>query len=217
MNIYKLVSKVMRSIAMQQSLEKDENEIWVSEISTCLRRAYFNRIEPSELPPELALLAAMGRGVHDIVERAFELECGLLSFFEEDRTDCLCFRERTYSYKIEKNNNVIHIVGKPDLVCIVNNRRVLLEIKLSNDNACREDWLRQVRYYAFLTEADEAYLLVIKRDNGLYELKKVTIGGRIREEIEARALAFYKALKEKKPPRKERGPWCRYCPYKWKC
>ena len=203
-----MIELITRALQRLVELRRESrcNEIWVSEIASCLRKSYYERVNPQPVAPEVALLAEMSKGVHKAIESAIELECSEIG--------CSCESEKKY---FEQIGDGIYVVARPDLVCRIHNSTVIIEIKMAEKQNNRPDWIRQIRYYAALLNANEAYLLIISR-NGKYELRKVTLGDhdRIWRELKARALLLYKALRDKKPPRRERG-LCQWCVYKFLC
>ena len=126
-------------LAKEYSDVEEENKIYVTELAGCLRKAYYDRVSPPMPVPELALLAVAGHGVHMWLETKICQVCKKME-------GCECFMESGVFSSIYSEYGVIVVAGFIDVLCKLNGKSIVIEIKTSNNTDVRKDWVRQVRY-----------------------------------------------------------------------
>lgn len=180
---------------------RDSRTFWVSELTWCLRKAYLDRTSPRNVGFGVQIVREMGTAVHRLVaavlkSRGFEAEVPVARVVASTAL----------------------VKGRVDAIIFEDNGIAVLEVKTSDDTNIREDFARQARFYAAILGVSTAYVLVVNRGDGSYAIHRLSV--EVEEafkELEERVVKLKKALDEGKEPEPERGPWCKWCPYRSEC
>jgi len=187
----KLIEKTSR-------VHYDTNIIHVSEVSGCLRLAYYNRKSLKTTLDIKNIIMAIGNGIH------FQLQ------------DLLREEGWISELKVEWNLGKFKLIGHVDLYNPKEN--MVLEIKTTNKVPEKSylPHLRQLNAYLVMSRARKGYLIYIGKDGKVrvYDLKP---DKRLWKETVKRAFYLWHSLKENKPPKPEFSPLCNLCEFKWKC
>jgi len=97
----------------------------------------------------------------------------------------------------------------------------VLEFKTTNDLPSQpyESHVRQLGAYMILLNAGRGYLIYISRRDGKYRIFSISreeARGALKEVVE-RAKILHKHLVERRPPPREKGPWCNSCEFRGVC
>lgn len=192
---YKLLERYHHEL--ERKVE-DYNTIHVSEAVTCLRRAWYYRMDFERAEGQITKML-MGHGIHWIIESALKRD----GWLTEVRV--------TYRYR------PIRLVGTID--AWHPERDEVLEIKTVERMPERPylgHW-RQANAYIVMSGARRGYILYVERGSGL--LGKFTMEGDQKEfeKLLVRALELRDALRDQRPPKPEKGPWCNGCPFRAQC
>ena len=181
-------------------VEYGDSRFSVTELSGCLRRAYYDRVVGAETGDREVLLMFYGFSVHAFIPRV--LGDGFV--YE---------RKIEYSFNT-KYNSVITVVGRvdafsPDLGVVVEFKTT---DKLPDKPVAAHE--RQLQYYLALMNAGTGVLVYWSRDRVRPFLVKRRQG--VLEELERRATRLWLSLRFNNPPRPEPEnayPYCTFCPY----
>jgi len=188
-----------------EEYDRPDNRISVTEISGCLRRAYYDRVSPLERGDKDYLQMFYGRSVHFFVQQA------ILSQFPDVKV------ENKVMYTFDKYGSDITVVGKIDILY----QDIPIELKTTDklpDSPIQAHELQLRFYLAILRTADivPGYGLLVYFNRDRVRVFSVREKERDRELMESRAGRLRIALEQGRPPRPEPDkayPYCSYCPY----
>jgi len=183
--------------------ERPRDTIWITEIAGCLRKAYYDRVEPAKFDGVQSVLIFFGEALHSRLEMVLNKLYGNI-FRSEVEVETF----------VDDRNTMFRISGKADLVA--EELDTVVEIKTCGEIP-REPLLphkRQLQYYLNLTGFNTGVLLYIARDSSMRTFI-VKRDPAYEEEMIQRAKALYYALKYRRPPKGEKIPiLCSSCPYR---
>ncbi len=189
---------IRQSLAVNQRVYYSSDVIHVSEVSECLRKAYYTRTAPLK-PNEAALIImSFGNGLHNQLQE-YLVSQGWKSEVE-----------------VSWNFKYFRLIGHIDLYNPTNN--TVLEIKTTNkipDNPY-PNHVMQLNSYQAMIKAEKGYLIYISR-NGQVEVFPHRFDKRLWKTTIKRAFNYYFSLRKNRAPKPEPSPLCTYCPFKWKC
>jgi len=179
------------------------NEISVSEASSpCLRRSYYKR---NSLIRDVnqEFIAMAGDTVHSILQEILREE-GWAT-------------EVDVRLEVEDSGGKILLRGRAD-AC---KDGKVLEIKSVGRLPDRphDSHKRQLGAYMALLGAERGYIIYISREDGrqrIFEVLREEARGALKEVVE-RAKTLYRYLRERRPPPREKGPWCGSCEFRMIC
>ena len=174
----------------------DSNIIHISEVSGCLRKAYFER---KTLKPALDVknvVATIGNGIHWQLQELLRNE-GWQSEVE-------------VQYDLKK----FKLMGHIDLM----KEKTIIELKTTSKapETPYKNHLRQVNAYLIMAKAKKAYLIYIGR-NGIIKVFNIKFDKKIWRETIKRAFHLWYCLQENRPPKPEFSGLCSFCEFKWRC
>ena len=175
-----------------------DSEIYVTEVSGCLRRSFFIRRQPIPLPENLYVVFEIGKGLHYIIQRFLPVEA--------------CFE-----VPCELDLGDFRLKGRADVVL----DDVILELK--SIARIREDWIPypnhilQLQAYLWMLDRPRGFIVYIEKSRGrIYPIE-------VEREASAWALIIQRArvlhhhLLNNEPPRPEPSSLCKICDYRRIC
>ena len=175
-----------------------DSEIYVTEVSGCLRRSFFIRRQPIPLPENLYVVFEIGKGLHYIIQRFLPVEA--------------CFE-----VPCEVDLGDFRLKGRADVVL----DDVILELK--SIARIREDWIPypnhvlQLQAYLWMLDRPRGFIVYIEKSRGrIYPIE-------VEREASAWALIIQRArvlhhhLLNNEPPRPEPSSLCKICDYRRIC
>jgi CRISPR/Cas system-associated exonuclease Cas4 (RecB family) len=189
----------LRSIGDGDYQEKP-NTYSLTSLLYCLRKAYYRKINPKPLTLQNAYPIYRGRLFDDKWS----------PLFRHNQVRC------TYRCKTVP----VTISGKYDFLTSTD-PPILTELKTTKNlhyiNTPSEEYIKQVRFYAYLNSLQHAQIIYI--DFGDAKVFPVEVGDTtvLLEEIERKATTLYYALKNCEPPPQEPSWLCNYCEYSDMC
>ena len=188
----------IRRVVERERRHYTPSRIHVSEVAGCLRRAYYDRVAPMPALDPSNVVMLLGSGLHEKLQ-------GILS------------RDGWVpEYRVSRNLGDFTLEGHIDLYHP--RERVALELKTVGkipDKPYRSHGIQANTYHS-LAGARRTYIVYIARD-GDVRVYPVRFSERLLQETIDRARILREAILEKRAPPRERGPWCKSCPYKWRC
>ncbi|BFI75441.1 Dna2/Cas4 domain-containing protein [Sulfurisphaera ohwakuensis] len=172
-------------------------EIWVSELSRCLRYSFLARRTPVRFNAETLMKMHIGAGLHMRLQKILAKH----GFEAEKRVE----RKTALGFKI---------VGRIDVYDP--SEEAVYELKYTHhlgaiDKVKLSNYLRQLHYYMEMTEAKLGYLIIVHADGQVTEYRRT----QRYTDLEARANAFGISVEENiLPPRKPKpDSECAECPF----
>ncbi len=187
-----------REIAEERKRLYEPDVLHVSEVTGCLRKAWFERRYARVEAHPRNIIYALGNGIHEalqkhLVKRGWqaEVECML------DLGD-------------------FKLTGHADL--FDPETGTLLELKTCSKlpEEPYRGHVMQANTYTYMLHASATYIVYIEK-RGRVRVFRVNWSPSLWQELLKRARRLRKAIIENRPPRPERGPLCEYCPYGWRC
>ncbi len=200
MDIREVIEKAVR---IEQS--KRENEIYISEISRCLRYSWYFRRRPIE-PSHYALLGA------DVHNRLLPV---IVEVLKQEGWEC-GYEVETPILSIE--NRLVR--GRADIMC-TSPKRVVIELKTTSNpsvfNKALLFYRRQLWYYMALFRATDGYLVLTDFQGKIIYTEHHTLDEKeyatyIREILD-RASTLISSI----PPVREVTPFCNICQFRNQC
>ncbi len=193
-----LVRDLLCSAYFETRFERgDPRTISVTEVTQCLRYSWFARREPKCIPQVVTLL--LGVEGHKL----FLSKLQSYGFITEKLV-----AERRDGVKLVGRCDAWH----PDL-------DVVVEFK-----TCRkvppepyDDHVFQARIYAELLRARNIFIVYVAREMP-YDVKVFSVSPKhVLDKAFERAKILSRCLEKAEIPPRDRGRWCRYCPYSFEC
>ncbi len=185
-------------LASNQRVYYSNDVIHVSEVSGCLRKAYYTRTTPLKPSEALTIIMSIGNGLHGQLQ------------------ELLASRGWRSEVEVAWNFKHFKLVGHIDLYHPREN--LVIELKTTNklpDNPY-QGHLMQLNSYLAMIGANRGYIIYISR-NGFVRVFQHRLDKKLWSETIKRAYRLHFSLKNNTPPKPEPGPLCKYCPFKWKC
>ena len=179
------------------------NTYSLTRLLTCVRKTYYSKVNPKPVTD---------------VKRAWPLFIGRL--LDERWTPLFANNQVRTTWRCR--NVPITISGKYDYL---DENNVLTDLKciktlyyVKQNNAPSIEYVKQVRFYAYLNSLEHAQIQYIGLD-GEAKVFSVEVGDctDLLNELEDKAAKLYMALLTKEPPAKEQGWICQYCDYQQEC
>lgn len=195
--VYDLFRKYLQS---QLKFYNSDNIIHVSEIATCLRKAFYNRKfgdeQLSHLDNKKIVILAMGNSIHLALQNVLN-------------------GDYSVEKEIEKKHNNITLMGTPDAY----NQNHVLEIKSVSKTPSEpyDHHVIQLNAYLGMLNTREGYLIYINKKNGEVKVFKLQFDETLYHQTLERAKKLSKALSENKSPEAETGFLCKYCEWDGQC
>ncbi len=187
-----------REIAEERRRRYEPDVLHVSEVTGCLRKAWFERRYGRVEAHPRNIIYALGNGIHEALERHLvkkgwqaEVECIL------DLGD-------------------FKLTGHADLYDPETG--TLLELKTCS-NLPEEPFrahVMQANAYTYMLHASAAYIVYIEKQ-GRVQVFRLHWNSVLWRELLERAKLLHNAIAENRPPRAERSPLCKHCPYQFRC
>lgn len=196
------VYSLFRSILAKHAKPKpDPSVIHVSEVTTCLRRSFYNRRVTSNNFAHVSDQDAVRRAVGIIMHGA------LASALRDSGVDA--------EVSVAVDLGGFKLVGRADAVL----DNAVVEFKFVNKLPDRpsEEHIMQVTAYMYMLKLRRGYVVYIDRNSGRVRVFPVAFSARTWRKIVERAKLFHKHLVENRIPPRERGPWCHGCEWYWFC
>lgn len=177
------------------------NTYSVTELLYCLRKSYFNKVNPK--PKTL--------------ESAFNLYRGKV--FDNLWTPLFKHNQVRCTHRVK--NYPITISGKYDFI---DEKGILTDLKTAKSlyfiNEPGQEYVKQVRFYAYLNAVEKAQILYV--DFGSVKVFPVEVGDctELINELENKAITLWSAIEKKHPPQRclTTPEWlCNKCEYKEEC
>ncbi|MHC1636093.1 MAG: CRISPR-associated protein Cas4 [Candidatus Methanospirareceae archaeon] len=220
------LSEEIKNFVIKQMEEKHfDDRVGVSELGSCIRKAWYKRKMPRRLDFDTALIRFIGKLFHDCIEVSYPR------------------REVFVQHKLEKGS----IVGKIDVI----EGGTIIDFKSKKDLSWVEKKgplerdVNQVKFYSFISGAKKAKLVYYEvkpeikpadnADKFWWNLRKEIVK-EIRKkkpisfdidvsdvtdvvrDYERRALNLFDSLRKNKPPMPNAEKWeCKYCEYRDVC
>lgn len=187
-----------RLIERGQRVVLDNNTIHVSEVSGCLRRAYYERLVPKATLDVRNIIMAIGNGIH------YQLQ----DLLREDGWQSEV--EVKYDFKKFK------LVGHVDLY--YPEEGIVAELKTTSKIPERpyDQHVIQVNAYLIMSKARKGYIIYIGKD-GRVKVFNIRFDKKLWNQTVKRAFYLWHCLQEKRSPKPERSFLCNLCVYRWKC
>jgi len=193
--IYEWFRKLLES---SQRLFHSNDVIHVSEVSGCLRKAYYTRRTPMKAADTVHVIMTIGNGVHQqlqqyLVSQGWRSEVEVIWNFKKFR-----------------------LTGHIDLYHPKEN--IVVELKTINKKPGKpyQNHLIQLNAYMKMINAAKGYLVYIARD-GHVKVFRHRFDKQLWSQTIKRAFYLWYSLRDNKPPKPERSPLCNYCPFRWTC
>ena len=193
------IYRIILDAAKQRSrIYYDKATIHVSEVVSCLRKAYYSRTRQMLIEPANAL-KVLGNGIHDAIQE-------ILSRYGYD-----------IEYEVKLRANDISLVGHIDAYS--HSSRRIIEIKTSSriPEVPYPNHMKQVQIYIELSKAREAYIVYISRTDGRVRIFNVERNKKILRWAIERARILSSSLKSDRAPERERSVLCSYCSFRDVC
>lgn len=177
------------------------NTYSVTDLLYCLRKTYFNKVNPK--PKTL--------------ESAFNLYRGKV--FDNLWTPLFKHNQVRCTHRVK--NYPITISGKYDFI---DEKGILTDLKTAKSlyfiNEPGQEYVKQVRFYAYLNAVEKAQILYV--DFGSVKVFPVEVGDctELINELENKAIILWSALEKKQPPTRcpDTPEWlCNKCEHKEEC
>lgn len=177
------------------------NTYSVTDLLYCLRKTYFNKVNPK--PKTL--------------ESAFNLYRGKV--FDNLWTPLFKHNQVRCTHRVK--NYPITISGKYDFI---DEKGILTDLKTAKSlyfiNEPGQEYVKQVRFYAYLNAVEKAQILYV--DFGSVKVFPVEVGDctELINELENKAIILWSALEKKQPPIRcpDTPEWlCKKCEHKEEC
>ncbi|MCE4613817.1 MAG: PD-(D/E)XK nuclease family protein [Desulfurococcales archaeon] len=170
------------------------SQVWVTEVSQCLRQAFYNRVMVRERNVGAAYSILRGKLLHEAVLKNIPLG-------ESEKV------LETRSIRLGEGDTELR--GRADLVA----GSYVVDLKTS-ERAPSEpprEYVNQIQLYMLLYGKPRGMIVYITKAG----LRHFTIerDDSLIEELKKKAVKLSKALRENRLPEPETGPWCRWCPW----
>ncbi len=186
-------------IARERTRQYKPDVVHVSEVTGCLRRAWYERkYGLVEAHPRL-IIYAIGNGLHEALQ------------------DYLTRRGWQAEVELSVDAGGFRITGHADLYDP--GRNIVVELKTASrlpDKPYRSH-LTQLNAYLFMLRARVGFVVYIGKRDGFVRLFRHEWDPQLWRRLLERARILYRAVVEDKPPRPEPGPLCDWCVHRWKC
>jgi len=205
---------------LREALKKETQEklgdrtkyIGASDISGCLRAAYFNKTNPVELPIEKLLIFERGHNTELIIEKML----GNMPYKREVE-----FETSDEPYPARVHLDYVVINKKEKSITII-------EVKSqNNDNfTVYPSYLLQVNFQWLVADTvlknkgwkvKNAFVIMVNNNSGKYEVVEVEKDEELQKIALEKAKALRAALIKKEAPEGEEQLYCSQCPYKSGC
>jgi len=176
----------------------DSNAIHVSEVSGCLRKAFYERKTVRPTLDVRNVIMAIGNGVHWQLQELLKEE----GWKSEVKTE----------WDLKK----FKLIGHIDLFNPEEN--IVLELKTIGRVPERPylPHLRQINAYLIMIKARKGYLVYIGK-NGAIRVFDVKFDRKLWRKTIKRAFHLWYCLQENRPPKPEFSGLCSFCEFKWRC
>lgn len=186
-------------IARERARQYRPNVIHVSEVTGCLRRAWYERrYGLAEAHPRF-IVYAIGNGVHEALQ------------------DYLARRGWQAEVELSVRVQGFKLAGHADLYDP--ERNIVVELKTTSRLPERpySSHLHQLNAYLYMLRTRVGYVVYIQKRDGLVAVHRHRWDPQLWRHVVERAKQLHKAIAEGRPPRPEPGPLCSYCPHNWRC
>jgi len=175
-----------------------DSVIHVSELTGCLRKAYYLRKTPQGVAPSNTV-KLLGDMIHASLQEVLEREGYLIEFKVGLSLE---------GFRLEGHIDAYH----PE-------KGIVLEFKTESKlpDAPYEPHLRQAQIYAVMTKAKYAYVIYISRSDGGVKVFEAPVDKNMLKWAVERAKALKYAVDNATPPPPERGLLCNYCDFRLMC
>ncbi len=171
------------------------NIVFVTELTQCLRKSWFNRAFSSPPGDEKIVVLVLGDDVHYLMNTQFPLGEG--------------------EYSVEKEYKGVIIKGRIDRVV----GDVIVEFKTASrlPDEPYEMHLDQLQLYLWLSGRKRGFIVYVSKTNGKIKVFEIDRDDERIDILLEKALAFSNCLKEGKAPLPEPGWLCKVCEYVEHC
>ena len=195
-----------------------EKTVHASEIGYCMRKTYFQAINPKPHPIELLGIFELGNVLHEkmteILEKLAKKEGSEIAKIDAEQRIVFYFPDEDF-----------RISGQyDDLVYLKNGKTILLEKKSIKNftpfkykNAAKEEHIMQANIYAKALMPDETQIVYISKENLMIKSFVVVPDMKIVNLAIHRAKIINHSIENKVPPPKEKSWICKYCDYAEEC
>ena len=204
-DVHELIEKaLMRAYEEESRPQSPINEIHVSEITYCLRKAYYVRKERVTPPLEKVTVLNIGRAMHLLIEKYIDSK-----------------RNVEYEVEVKYPFREITVIGTIDL--IVDNTIIELKTVSRKPKEVYQHHYSQVNAYHFMLREkrkdinEVAYIVYINKRNG--EIYVYTVIPNLNDFMLTllRAYQLYHHLISNEPPKPEYTYLCNFCEYRMVC
>ncbi len=189
---------LLEAVKLRTRVDIDSTVVHISEVTSCLRRAYYCRTRPLQLSPANAL-KLLGSEVHEALQEVL--------------------RRRGYEveFQVAIVAGGVRLVGHAD--AYHPEKQHVLEFKTVSKIPQRpyDNHIKQLQAYVALTHSEIGYLVYISRNNGDIKVFEVKPSKYILRELIERARLLSTSLIRHEPPMPEQGPLCNYCEFRFLC
>jgi len=182
------IYNTINDVFYESSVPKD-NEIWVSELTGCLRESWYKR---------LVGVRATKKMVEGLIAHST-----LLPFIAE-RLGCI------YEVRVEYSLGKYVLVGRADIVC---DDRVI-ELKVSDSPVIKDEYRLQANAYAYIL-GKPRYTIVVLSDD--INMKTFKTSEKLFKVILNRAKTYIRYVELSIEPPREESSRCRYCFFRRVC
>jgi len=199
--------------------QRRQKTVHASEIGYCLRKTYFQAMNPKPLPIELLGIFQLGNILHDKMTEILEL----LMKKQDSEILRVDSEQRIVFYFPDED---FRISGQyDDLVYLKNGKTILIEKKSIKNftpfkykNAAKDEHIMQANIYAKALMPDETQIVYISKENMAVKSFVITPDQKIVDTAIARAKILNHALETNVAPPKEKSWMCKkFCDYFEEC
>jgi len=198
--------------------KRRENTVHASEIGYCLRKNYFQVLNPKPYPKELLGIFELGNVLHEKMTEILE------SIIADKKSEILRIdsEQRIIFYFPDED---FRISGQyDDLIYLKNGKTILIEKKSIKNftpfkykNAAKDEHIMQANLYAKALMPDETQIVYISKENLAVKSFVIVPDMEIVNKAITRAKTLHNAIIKKIPPPKEKSWICKYCDYLEEC
>jgi len=167
------------------------NVVYVTEITQCLRKSWYQRTLAEPPSDEKVVLMVMGDGAHFLLKESFPLGAG-----EELK---------------EKEYEGVKIRGRVDR--LLENTIIEFKTVAKIPNRPYDSHVAQSQLYMWLFDKPKAYIIYVSRSNGKVKAFEVNRNEEEIEKLLKRVKMFSEALSKGCIPKPEESKLCSYCEY----
>ena len=196
----RLEALIRRALTTYDVRPRNPGDIYVTEVTNCLRRAFFNIVFNAHPLPRDSSAVLIGKALHELLPKVLGN----------------VFRGAEYEVPVEHSIGGGWVLrGRIDML----HDNVVYEFKFGNpETEAKPLYIMQANAYANMVGADRYWLVIIDRRRLIVEAIPGARDERLWEETLRRVNLLISSIKKDIPPRGPDVPWeCDNCPYNIIC